>query len=121
MKNITFLFSIFLLLSWTQQDDFEFQKGNQKMKLELETGKRYLKWGEKTKIKISFENIDPQKLSYSAPGIRILRNENTNVSSTLEITPEKNIIKNDTLKIFVSGREENDSIWFHKFKILIKK
>jgi len=120
MKNITLFVSIFFLVGWTQQDDLQFQKGNQKMQLELETGKRYLKWGEKTKIKIKFENIDPQKLTYSAPGIRILRNEITNSSSTLEITPEKSIISNDTLKIFVSGREENDSIWFHKFKILIK-
>lgn len=120
MKFKLLLSLIFALVIFAEQDDFIFQNGNQKLRLELENKKRYLNWNTKTKIKIHLENIDPQKMAFSAPGLTLLRNENTSTSSTLQITPDKTLIKNDTLKLFVRGTVQEDSIFVHQFKIPIR-
>lgn len=117
------ILSCFFLLSWriTQEQNFLFQRGNQKITLELLNGLPFLKWDLKTKLKLNFENIDSEKLSFSAPGISILKYEKTKNVTYIEITPKKKIIRNDTLKLLVIGRDSKDSIWFHNFKIPIKK
>ncbi len=58
-------------------------------------------------------------MNFSAPGISFLKSDTKNIA-LLSITPDKKLINNDTLKLFINGRDSNDSIWFHKFKIVIK-
>jgi len=103
-----------------KRNNLIFQKENQKVILELENGRTYLKWNEKTKLKLKTENIDNRRLSLSAPGLRILKGANEKNESILEITPERKYIENDTLNLFISCRDIKDSTWTHKFKILIK-
>lgn len=119
---LVLIFLSILLFSWTKQqdDEFTFQKGNQKLTLKLGNGKRYLNWNIKTTLKLKYENIDPQKMRFSAPGISFSKFGNTKKITILSITPDKNVINSDTLNLFISGPDLNDSIWYHKFKILIK-
>jgi len=115
------IFTLFVVSCNTlKKNNLIFQKENQKIILELENGKTHLKWDEKTKLKLKTENIDNRRLSISAPGLRFLERANEKNESILEITPERKYIKNDTLNLFVSCRDLKDSIWIHKFKILIK-
>lgn len=120
MKLKIFISLILLSIISAEQDDFIFQNGNQKLRLELENQKRYLKWNTKSKIKIHFENVDPKTMAFSAPGLTLLRDENTNSSSILQITPDKKLIKKDTLKLFVRGSVQEDSVFVHQFNIPIK-
>lgn len=124
MKLKLLLIVSFSVISWNtfQNDNFIFQKGNQKVTLEIEDGVQFLKWNKKTKITIKTENIDNRKLSLSAPGLRLLNGATDDKNeSTWEINAEKKYVKNDTLKLFISGRDLKDSIWSHQFKIVIKQ
>lgn len=126
-KLIHFLLFLILtssLISWKiiQDDRFIFQKGNQKLEIKLSNGTRYLKWNEQINLRLTTVNIDPRKLTLSAPGLRLVKGATEiDTESIWEIKPERKYIKNDTLKLFVSGRDSNDSIWNHKFKIPIIK
>ncbi|HSD14377.1 MAG TPA: hypothetical protein VLB74_06990 [Flavobacterium sp.] len=114
---------IFSCIGWStlQNNPFVFQRDNQKVVLEIENGKEYLIGDIKAKLKLKTENINPQKLSLSAPGLRLLLGANDNNNESLwEILPKKQNIKNDTLILSVVGRDLKDSIWVHKFKILVK-
>lgn len=121
LKVFYILISLFLI-SWEEQenDEFTFQRGNQKLILELSNGKKNLNWNTKTILKLKYENIDPKKMTFSAPGISFLKSDNKNIT-TLSIIPDKKLINNDTLKLFVNGRDINDSVWVHKFKILVRE
>ena len=113
----------FLIVSWNiiQDNSFVFQKESQKLVLKIENGMNYIKWNTKTRFTIKTENINPEKLTLSAPGLRIIKpaTELTK-ESTWEILAEKTPDKNDTLKLFITGRDLKDSVWSHQFKILIK-
>ena len=117
------LILIFVFIGWNtlQDNQFVFQRDNQKIVLEIENGKKYLSFDIKTKLKIKTENINPQKLTLSAPGLKLLKGANANNSESLwEVLPKKQSIKNDTLKLTVASRDLKDSIWVHQFKILVK-
>lgn len=124
-KSLSLLIPVIIclfLVSWIekQNDEFIFQKGNQKLTLELDNGKRNLNWNVKTALKLKYENIDPKKVNFSGAGITFLEFDTSKNLTILSITPDKKIIINDTLKLFITGRDLNDSVWVHKFKILIK-
>lgn len=113
----------FLIVSWNtlQDNSFVFQKESQKLELKIENGMNYIKWNTKTKFTIKTENIDEKKLMISAPGLRILKPATELTKESLwEITAEKRPDKKDTLTLFLTGRDLKDSVWTHKFKILIK-
>ena len=79
MKNIILIILVLILfVSWNtfQKNDFVFQRGNQKMIIELENGQSYLRWNIKSKLIIKLENIDHEKLTFAGPGISWLRDEN---------------------------------------------
>ncbi|MEO4005486.1 hypothetical protein [Flavobacterium sp. CAU 1735] len=104
-----------------QDNPFLFQKDNQKVVLEIENGAKHFNWDTKTSFTVKTENIDPRKLRLIAPGLRLLKGAHeNNTESIWEITPQKALIKNDTLKVFVSVRNKDNSFWTHQFKILIK-
>ena len=113
----------FLIVSWNSLQDnrFVFQKESQKLELKIENGMNYIKWSTRTKFTIKTENIDQKKLMISAPGLRILKPADELTKESLwEITAEKMPDKKDTLTLFLTGRDLKDSVWTHKFKILIK-
>ena len=120
-KILLTITTCFFLISWIKQqiDEFTFQRGNQKLTLELGNGKRILNWNVESTLKLRYENIDPKKMTFSAPGISFLKSDNKNIA-VLRIKPEKNLINNDTLKLLINARDVNDSIWFHEFKIIVK-
>jgi hypothetical protein len=122
-KVILILILSFLIVSWNtlQDNSFVFQKESQKLELKIENGMNYIKWNTKTKFTIKTENIDQKKLMISAPGLRILKPATELTKESLwEITAEKMPDKKDTLTLFLTGRDLKDSVWTHKFKILIK-
>ena len=116
------LFTSLISVSWNviQNPNFIFVRGNQKIELKLENQKENLNWDQTSKIILNLKNIDPQKLSFSGIGISMLRNENSSTQSVLQITPTKEKFEIDTLNLRVVGRDNNDSIWMHKFSIVIK-
>jgi hypothetical protein len=116
------LFSILWIGFKTYQDNnLVFQRENQRIEVKFSDGRKYLKWNEKNTFKLKVKNIDLKKLNLSAPGLKLSRGANDVIKeSILEITPDKKYNLNDTLILFVNGRDKNDSLWFHKFKILIK-
>jgi len=122
ISTIVLSLVVFSFFSWTtvQQDDFVFQKGNQKVALELENGIKYLKWNETAKLKISVENI-PKSLSVYGRGLKLLKGSNATTNESIwAITPEKKYLTNDTLKITVVGKDLKDKSWTHDFKFLVK-
>ena len=114
----TFLSIIFLLV-YTIQDDFTFTNENQKVVLKIDNGSRNLTWGNKSILNLKVENIETQKMSMSAPGIRFIKSANPKEEITLEITPEKNVVGKDTLNLNVGFRDKENNITRHVFKILI--
>lgn len=126
MKNI-YLCGVLLLtitlLSWdiSHYPDFVFERGDQKIELELGKGVHYLMWNKTTRLKVKLQNIDYKKLSFSGKGISMLSNENSLNELFIKITPTKEVFETDTLNLRVTGRDINDSIWHHKFVILIKE
>ena len=117
---------IVLILSITSfalfQDHFVYTKGNQKLNIKLENDSNYLKWSELSVIKLTTRNIDPRSLSMSAPSLKLIKGATyDNPESLWQIKPEKNLIKNDTLKLNIRVKNGKDSWWNHQFKISIKE
>lgn len=113
--------SIIFLAIFTIQDDFTFVKNNQKIVLKVDDGKRNLTWEQKSILHLKIENIDPQKLNMSAPGIRFIKSDNPKEEINLEITPKRDLIENDTLNLNVGFKNSNNDYIHHRFVILIKK
>ena len=123
MKLISHYLFTLILIIWNifQNNDFIYQRDNQKVMLQIEKGMKYFKWNEKTKLTIKTENIDGRSFSVSAPGLKLIKGSNElNNESIWEITPNKKYIKNDTLKLQFRTRDLKDVYWTHKFEILIK-
>lgn len=57
----------------SQENEFAFQKGKQKIVLSIVSGKDYLQLEEQSVLKLACENIDPKKLSVTAPGLSLVR------------------------------------------------
>ena len=113
-----------MLLGWKTfpNNEFVYQRENQKLILRIESGVNFLRWNEKTKLILNTENIDSKKLSLSAPGLRNIKGATAeNTESIWEINVSKETIKNDTLKLFISCRNQDDKFWSHQFKIPIKE
>lgn len=123
--KILLLFTfVLILVSWNtfQDNEFVYQREHQKVTLRIEDGIKFLKWNENTKITLNTENIDSRKLSLSAPGLRNIKGATEeNTESIWEINVSKETIKNDTLKLFISFRNQDDQFWSHQFKIPIKE
>lgn len=123
--KILLLFTfVLILVSWNtfQDNEFVYQREHQKVTLRIEDGIKFLKWNENTKITLNTENIDSRKLSLSAPGLRNIKGATEeNTESIWEINVSKETIKNDTLKLFISCRNQDDQFWSHQFKIPIKE
>ena len=113
---------LILFVSWNtfQKNDFVFQRGNQKMIIELENGQSYLRWNIKSKLIIKLENIDHEKLTFAGPGISWLRDENNKNEVHLEIFVPKQDKDKSKLKYFISGKDSKDSTWIHHFSINFK-
>ena len=111
---------VLLNIAALQNSAFEYQRGNQKLKLEFENGRQVLKWDEKTELLLKFENIDLRNLAISAPGLRRSEHRNNVNESRWEIIPNRKYIQGDTLILHISVRHSEDSIWTHKFKISIR-
>jgi len=126
MKNI-YLYGVLALtitlISWNSSyyPDFVFEKGDQKIELELENKINYLTWNKPARIKLKLQNINQKKLTFSGTGISMLTKESNSSELFIKVTPTKEIFKIDTLNLRVTGRDSKDSIWHHKFVILIKE
>ena len=116
----TFL-SILFLLVLTIQDDFTFTNDNQKVVLKIDNGSSHLTWGKKSILTLKVENIATEKMSMSAPGLRIIRSDNPKEEINLEITPERNVVKKDTLNLHFRFRDKANNSIYHVFKILIRE
>ena len=115
-------FSILALVIFATQDDFTFISNNRKVVLKIDEGRRNLRWGKKSILNLTLENISPQRLTMSAPGIRFIKSDNSNDEVNLEITPEKGIIENDTLILNIGFRDNNNENYIsHRFVILIRE
>jgi len=101
------------------QDDFTFTSRNQKVVLRIDNGNKTLVWGKKSILNIKVENIDTQKMSMSAPGIRFVKSNNPKEEINLEIMPEKDVIENDTLNLFIGFKDKNNEYIDHRFAIFI--
>lgn len=112
-----------ILLSWDtiHYPDFVFERGNQKIELELENGLNYLTWNKTTRLKLKLQNINHKKLTFSGTGISMLVKESNSSELFIKVTPNKEVFETDTLNLRVTGRDSKDSIWHHKFIILIKE
>jgi hypothetical protein len=116
MNMIVFLFIILL----PQKDEFTFENGNQKIILKIDNGAKSLKWGKTSRLILQLENIELQKLSVSAPGIKPIRSKKSINELKLEITPEKRLFESDSLSLNVGYKDETDNYILHAFLILIK-
>jgi hypothetical protein len=103
-----------------QNPNFIFQRGDQKLEIELDNQKYHLTWNDTNRIIIKFQNIDFKKLSFSGIGITPIRKENTSNQSVIQIIPTKELFKIDTLNLYIGARDSKDSMWHHKFVIPIK-
>lgn len=115
--------AVFSFLSWTtaQENDFVFQRGKQKVVLELENKIKHLTWGETRYIRISPTNIAPQDLSMFGKGLKLVRGATAeNSESIWVVTPDKMNLKSDTLKLTVRAKDLKGESWTHEFKVLIK-
>ncbi len=123
-KILLLFISILILVGWKtiQNNEFVYQIENQKIMLRIESGMNFLRWNEKAKLILNTENIDSRKLSLSALGLRNIKGATIeNTESIWEINISKQTIKNDTLKLFISCRNQDDRFWSHQFKIPIKE
>ena len=124
VKKVYLIITLSLVIvSWNvlQDDSFVFKTESQKLELKIENGMKYIKWNTKTKFTIKTENIDQNKLTIAAPGIRILKPANELTKESIwEITAEKTPDKKDTINLFLTGRDLEDAVWIHKIKIPIK-
>lgn len=114
------LTSIFLIL-FAVQDDFTFVSENQKVVLKIDNGARTVAWGKKSVLNLKVENIDTEKMTMSAPGIRFAKSKNPKAEVTLEVIPERHVMENDTLNLHIGFRDKNNEYVHHKFAILITK
>lgn len=110
---------ILLLFSYAQQNDFIFSHDNQKIILKIDDGKRNLRWNEMSILNLKLENIDSQKMSFSAPGIKFRKTDKKN-ELDLEVTPAKEIFEKDSLNLFLSYKDQKEQFISHKFSIAIK-
>lgn len=115
------LLSSILLILFAVQDDFTFVSENQKVVLKIDNGIRTVAWGKKSVLNLKVENIDTEKMTMSAPGIRFVKSKNPKEEVTLEVIPEREVIENDTLNLHVGFRGRNNEYIHHKFSILITK
>jgi len=119
--KITIIMALFALnCTAIKQHPYVFKKEDKKITLVLENKANHLRWNEKTTFTVQLEHIEKKSLSLLAPGLRFIQRSNENQESILEIEPKREHIKGNTLKLFVSFRDEKDSVWVHTFKIPIK-
>ena len=104
----------------SQENEFTFQNGKQKIVLSIVSGKDYLQWEEQSVLKLACENIDPKKLSVTAPGLSLLKGADENNESLWQLTPKRELIKSDTLKLKVWVKNTKKSSWKHTFKIVVR-
>lgn len=109
----TLLGTLFLL----QSDALHYSDGKHKITIEMADGRKNLVWGQRTILNLYTENIDLTRFSMSAPGLRFRSSDNRS-QSVWEITPLRNYVKADTLKLFVSYNGARDTIR-HAFKIRV--
>ena len=115
------LLSLFIIIITTNlQDDFIFVNGTEKVRLKIDEGKKYLEWDKTSTLNIEVENIDPKKLSFSAPGISFKKGEKKDNELNLLITPTKEIFDKDSIYLYLSYKNEKQDFIHHKFSILIK-
>ena len=110
---------LFIFL-FPQKDKFTFENGNQKIILKIDNRTKYLNWGKTSRLTLKLENIKPQKISMSAPGIIPISSKKNINEVKLEITPDKNLLESDTLKLNVGYMDETKKYIHHAFLILIK-
>lgn len=103
------------------QDDFTFVHENQKIVLKINNGARTVVWGKKSILHLKVENIDPQKMTMSAPGIRLIKSKNPKEEITLEVIPRREVIENDTLALHIMFQDQKNDYVHHKFAIPITK
>lgn len=113
------ILSLLLFTILTAQESFTFIKGNQKIVLKVDDGSKNLIWGKKSILSLILENIDHQKMSMSAPGIKMIKSQNSKIIN-LEITPDKRIIEKDTLILNIGFKDANKNFFHHHFSIIIK-
>ena len=118
---------LLLLLFWfpivsknSQKNEFTFQNGKQKIVLSIVSGKNYLQWEEQSVLKLACENIDPKKLSVTAPGLSLVKGADDNNESLWQLTPKRELIKSDTLKLKVWVKNTKKSSWKHTFEIVVR-
>ncbi|OYU82857.1 MAG: hypothetical protein CFE24_13885 [Flavobacterium sp. BFFFF2] len=115
------LLSSILLILFAIQDDFTFVNENQKVVLKIDNGVRTLTWGKKSILNLKIENIDLQKMTMSAPGIRFIKSKNPTEEVKLEVTPDREVTEKDTLNLHVGFRNKNNEYIHHRFSIVITK
>ncbi len=118
--KLLYSFAIVFLTLTPQNDSFVFQQGRYKMTLTIDDGKSHIEWGEKAVLNFKMENINPKYLSISAPGLRVFGNRNNLDEVNCEVVPDRNMIKNDTLKLNIVYKDSAKNLIRHQFLIAIK-
>jgi hypothetical protein len=118
--KFTIMSILLFVILLPQKDEFIFENGNQKIILKVDNGAKNLMWGKTSKLILQLKNIEAQKLSVSAPGIKLIRNEKNINELKLEITPEKELFESDSLSLNVGYKDESNNYLHHAFLILIK-
>ena len=116
MKKIISLITLVLIFSNcsskksnSQNDNFEFQNGNEKIIFEILTENKYLMENITTKTKFKFENIDPKTVSISGKTIRFVKDNSTKENELLiEVSPKKEDLENGKLKLRLSYKTKGE-------------
>jgi hypothetical protein len=117
MKNIILLIILLSLFSNcsskksnSQNENFEYQNGNEKISVIILTANKYLIENNTTQIKFKFENIDPKVVSISGRTIKFIKNESQKENELLiEATPQKEDLENGKLKLFLFYKSNEKS------------
>ena len=116
MKKIISLITLLLLFSNcsskkinSQNENFEYQNGNEKIIFEILTENKYLLENITTKTKFKFENIDPKTVSISGKTIRFIKDNGAKENELLiEVSPKKEDLENGKLKLILSYKTKDE-------------
>ena len=114
------LLFVIVSIGWiVQENAFVVEHNDQKISVKIENGIGYLRYDQNNQVTITTHNINGG-IRASAPGLRLVRGQNSGNTSVWDLMPIRKNIKNDTLKLSLAARDANDSTWTHQFKILVK-
>lgn len=119
MKNIILLALLSLCLTngYSQNKDFIYENGNDKIVFEILNNSEYLVEGTVNRTKFSFENIDPKKVLLSGKTIRYMAEQGIKGNEIIiHMSPKREDLENGKLKVWLTYTKDEE---LKKFEILI--